>query len=248
MYRELTALLAQSQAIVFLGGAGVSTESGIPDFRSRDGLYQAMEAYDRPPEELLSHDFFEENPAVFFDYYRNHLLHPDATPNDAHKALAALERQGKLRAIVTQNIDGLHQAAGSRVVHELHGSVLRNHCVRCGAPCGLDDLMDTGRWRDGVPRCTGCGGMVRPAVVLYGEALDPQVVAAAVAAIRQADLLLVGGTSLVVYPAAGLIHYFAGENLVLINKSATDFDSRARLVIRDSIGTVLAGAVAGLTE
>lgn len=222
-----------SDNIVFFGGAGVSTESGIPDFRSTGGLYHQEWKY--PPETILSHTFYKSNPEEFFRFYRAKMLCPDAKPNAAHRKLAEWEKQGKLLAVVTQNIDGLHQAAGSRTVYELHGSVLRNHCEKCGKFYGLDHILNT----TGVPRC-GCGGIIKPDVVLYEEALDDKVVDGAVNAIAQADLLIVGGTSLNVWPAAGLINYFRGDRLVLINKSAVARDLAAGLVITDPIGEVLA--------
>ena len=221
-----------SENIVFFGGAGVSCESGIPDFRGTDGLYH--QTYRFPPEEILSHHFFEERPEEFFRFYRDKLLYPDAKPNAAHRALARWEREGRLRAVVTQNIDGLHQAAGSKNVFELHGSVHRNHCVRCGAFYSLADLLRT----DVVPRCA-CGGVIKPDVVLYEEPLDDATVDAAVQAIRAADLLIVGGTSLNVYPAAGLLRFFSGGALVVINKTPTPADRSADLIIQDAIGKVM---------
>ena len=230
--RKLKEWTDEAQRIVFFGGAGVSTESGIPDFRSTGGLYHQEWKY--PPETILSHTFYKSNPEEFFRFYRAKMLCPDAKPNAAHQKLAEWERQGKLLAVVTQNIDGLHQAAGSRTVYELHGSVLRNHCEKCGKFYGLDHILNT----TGVPRC-GCGGIIKPDVVLYEEALDDKVVDGAVNAIAQADLLMVGGTSLNVWPAAGLINYFRGDRLVLINKSAVARDLAAGLVITDPIGEVL---------
>ena len=235
---RLRKLVEASEAIVFFGGAGVSCESGIPDFRSTDGLYH--QEYRWPPEEILSHDFFERRPEEFFRFYRDKMLYPQAEPNAAHLALARLEQAGKLKAVVTQNIDGLHQAAGSKNVLELHGSVHRNHCTRCGAFYTLDDVLRS----EGVPRC-GCGGVIKPDVVLYEEGLDNRTLQKAVNYIRNADVLIVGGTSLVVYPAAGLIDYYRGSKLVLINKGATSRDSQADLVISDRIGEVL-GAVTGV--
>lgn len=231
--KRLKELVDSSDNIVFFGGAGVSTESGIPDFRSTGGLYHQEWKY--PPETILSHTFYKSNPEEFFRFYRAKMLCPDAKPNAAHRKLAEWEKQGKLLAVVTQNIDGLHQAAGSRTVYELHGSVLRNHCEKCGKFYGLDHILNT----TGVPRC-GCGGIIKPDVVLYEEALDDKVVDGAVNAIAQADLLIVGGTSLNVWPAAGLINYFQGDRLVLINKSAVARDLAAGLVITDPIGEVLA--------
>lgn len=228
--------IEESNYIVFFGGAGVSTESNIPDFRSTDGLYH--QEYDYPPETILSHSFYMRKPEEFYRFYRNKMLFPDAKPNRAHLALTKLEQEGKLKAVITQNIDGLHQAAGSREVLELHGSVLRNHCTRCGKFYGLDDILKM----KGVPKCE-CGGIIKPDVVLYEEGLDNEVIERAITHIRNADMLIIGGTSLVVYPAAGLIDYYHGNKLVLINKSATSRDSQADLIIGDSIGKVLGDAV-----
>lgn len=228
--------LEESAYIVFFGGAGVSTESHIPDFRSTDGLYNQEYAY--PPETILSHSFYVKKPEEFYRFYRNKMLFPDAKPNRAHKALAKLEEEGKLRAVITQNIDGLHQAAGSKEVLELHGSVLRNTCTRCGRFYGVDKILSF----EGIPRCE-CGGMIKPDVVLYEEALDGSVLERAISHIRKADMLIVGGTSLAVYPAAGLVDYYTGHKLVLINKSATSLDGQADLVISDSIGEVLGDTV-----
>lgn len=219
--------------IVFFGGAGVSTESGIPDFRSVDGLYHQHYAY--PPETILSHSFFVSEPEVFFDFYRDKMLALDAKPNAAHRKLAELEEAGKLTAVVTQNIDGLHQAAGSKTVYELHGSVHRNTCQRCGKKFDAQYMAKT----DGVPCCDSCGGRIKPDVVLYEEGLDQETVDGAIRAIRGADMMIVGGTSLVVYPAAGLLRYFRGDRLVLINKGATGMDSDADLLISEPIGEVL---------
>ena len=230
--KTLSAWVRDARRIVFFGGAGVSTESGIPDFRSTDGLYHQQWRY--PPETILSHTFYESNPEEFFRFYRAKLLAPDAKPNAAHRKLAQWEREGKLTAIVTQNIDGLHQAAGSHAVYELHGSVHRNYCQRCGKFHDFSFLLHS----EGVPRCQ-CGGVVKPDVVLYEEGLDAQVLNGAVNAIAQADLLIIGGTSLNVYPAAGLIRYYRGDRLVLINKSAVAMDLSASLVITDPIGEVL---------
>ena len=231
---KLKSWIAESDNIVFFGGAGVSTESGIPDFRSVDGLYNQKWRY--PPETILSHSFFERDPEEYYRFHHEKLVVDGAKPNRAHLRLAELEREGKLRAVVTQNIDGLHQAAGSKNVLELHGSVHRNHCTRCGAFYTLDDVLRS----EGVPRC-GCGGVIKPDVVLYGEALDETTLNAAVRAIRRADLLLVGGTSLNVYPAAGLLRYFTGAALAVVNKTPTPADARADLVIQASIGRVLGG-------
>lgn len=221
-----------SNNIVFFGGAGVSTESGIPDFRSVDGLYHQQFSY--PPETMLSHSFYERHPEEFFDFYRRKLLVKGAQPNPAHRKLAELERAGKLRAVVTQNIDGLHQLAGSREVLELHGSTLRNFCEKCGRPYGADFIAESG----GVPRCA-CGGTVKPDVVLYEEGLDEGIMRKAVDYIRKAEILIIGGTSLVVYPAAGLVNYYQGNKLVLINKSPTSMDMQADLVVTGAIGQVL---------
>ena len=234
MEQDLKKIINASRRIVFLGGAGVSTESGIPDFRSEDGIYKAKKAYGVPPEVLLSHDFFLRYPETFYDYYRKNLLYPDAKPNRAHLALARLEQEGRLSAVITQNIDNLHQAAGSRHVLELHGSVYRNACMRCQRKYTLADILAT----DGVPRCA-CGGIIKPDVVLYGEGLDQRVLSDAVAELRRADTLIVGGTSLVVYPAAGLIDYFGGENLVVINLSDTHRDRDATLCIHERLGDAL---------
>ncbi|MEY8395371.1 NAD-dependent protein deacylase [Lachnospiraceae bacterium 45-P1] len=228
--------LEESDNIVFFGGAGVSTESKIPDFRSTDGLYNQEYAY--PPETILSHTFYMKNTEEFYRFYRNKMLFPEAEPNRAHKALAKLEEMGKLKAVVTQNIDGLHQKAGSREVLELHGSVLRNYCMRCGKFYGLDAVLNT----EGIPKCQ-CQGIIKPDVVLYEEGLDQQTIQKAVAYIAGADVLIIGGTSLTVYPAAGLIDYYRGKKLVLINKSVTPMDSRADLVISGPIGEVLGDAV-----
>ena len=228
--------LDESQDIVFFGGAGVSTESNIPDFRSTDGLYHQQ--YDYPPETILSHSFYLRKPEEFYRFYRDKMLFPDAKPNRAHRALAKLEQEGKLKAVITQNIDGLHQAAGSREVLELHGSVLRNYCTRCGRSYSLADILAT----EGVPHCA-CGGMIKPDVVLYEEGLDMRLLERAIAHIRRADMLIVGGTSLVVYPAAGLIDYYRGNRLVLINKSPTARDGQADLVISGKLGEGLGDAV-----
>ena len=229
---QLQAWIDGSDSIVFFGGAGVSTESGIPDFRSVDGLYHQQFAY--PPEVMLSHSFYARHPEEFFDFYRKKLLVKGAEPNAAHRKLAQLEEAGKLRAVITQNIDGLHQLAGSREVLELHGSTLRNHCDRCGRFYDTSAVAEAA----GVPRCS-CGGVIKPDVVLYEEALDSDVMLRAVDYIRKADLLIIGGTSLVVYPAAGLIDYYSGDKLVLINKGATAMDARADLTLSGPIGEIL---------
>ncbi len=238
MDEKLKKVIDDSGSVVFFGGAGVSTESGIPDFRSESGLYHAEQVYGYPPETMLSADFFERNTELFFRYYKENLIYEDAEPNGAHRALARMEREGKLMGVVTQNIDGLHQKAGSRRVYELHGSVLRNYCKKCGQFYDLGYIMDREHCERGIPYCK-CGGMIKPDVVLYGEMLEERVIEGAVSAISKADTLIIGGTSLAVYPAAGLINYFRGRTMVLINKTRTPYDSRADLVIYDSIGKVM---------
>ena len=232
---ELQRLIDTHENIVFFGGAGVSTESGIPDFRSVDGLYH--QKYDVPPETILSHSYFLRYPEKFYAFYRDKMLYPQAEPNAAHLALARLEQAGKLKAVVTQNIDGLHQKAGSKRVYELHGSVLRNYCMKCGKFYPGEFVRDA----KGIPRCT-CGGRIKPDVVLYEESLDQTVIEGAVRAIADAEVLIVGGTSLTVYPAAGLIRYYRGNKLVLINRDETPYDTYANLIFRDPIGKVL-GAI-----
>ena len=232
---QLQQWIKESRNIVFFGGAGVSTESGIPDFRSVDGLYN--QRYRQPPETILSHTYFEGHTGDFYRFYRDKMICLDAKPNAAHLKLAELERAGKLRAVVTQNIDGLHQLAGSQAVYELHGSVHRNYCTRCRTFCGVDSIQEG----EDLPLCPVCGGLVKPDVVLYEEGLDQDTVEGAVRAIAQAEVLIVGGTSLVVYPAAGLINYYGGNRLVLINRDPTPCDAQADLVIHDSIGRVLGG-------
>lgn len=222
----------ESDNIVFFGGAGVSTESGIPDFRSVDGLYNQQ--YDYPPETILSHSFYRRKPEEFYRFYRNKMLCLDAEPNVTHTKLAELERVGKLKGIVTQNIDGLHQKAGSKNVMELHGSTLRNYCEKCGEFMSAEDILKS----EGVPKCPKCGGSVKPDVVLYEEGLNQKTLQDAVWYISHADMLIVGGTSLAVYPAAGLIDYYPGHKLVLINKSATPMDGRADLLIQEGLGKV----------
>ena len=237
MVPELEKMLQSYKNIVFFGGAGVSTESGIPDFRSVDGLYHQKFKY--PPETMLSHSFYESHTAEFFDFYRQKLIVHGARPNAAHLRLAKLEQQGKVRAVVTQNIDGLHQAAGSRNVFELHGSTLRNFCTRCGKFYPVSFIEEAGKSGDGIPRCTDCGAIVKPDVVLYEEGLDEATLDGAIQAIHAADLLIVGGTSLAVYPAAGLLRYFRGSDLVVINKQPTPADSMASLVLNLPIGEAL---------
>ena len=234
--KKLKEIIDGSDNIVFFGGAGVSTESGVPDFRSVDGLYNQEYAY--PPETILSHSFYRRNPEEFYRFYRNKMLFPNAEPNMAHKALAKLEEMGKLKAVITQNIDGLHQAAGSKNVYELHGSVHRNHCQDCGKFYGFDQVYEM----EGIPRCQ-FGGIIKPDVVLYEEGLDQKTIQLSVEAIAKADVLIIGGTSLAVYPAAGLVDYYRGNKLVLINKSKTQKDQRADLVINQPIGEVLGQVV-----
>ena len=232
-YEQLNEWIETSSRTVFFGGAGVSTESGIPDFRSENGIFKALEKYGRSPEVLLSRSFFDMRTDLFYQYYRENLLVTDAEPNPAHYALAKLETRGKISAVITQNIDGLHQKAGSRNVLELHGSIWRNHCTRCGKSFGIDAVRDS----PGVPKCD-CGGVIRPDVVLYEEPLPWDVFEKAEDEVRKASLLIIGGTSLAVYPAAGLLEYFRGQHLVLINKTPTAYDSMADLVIREPIGEV----------
>lgn len=239
---KLTSILKESTNIVFFGGAGVSTESKIPDFRSSNGLFNEKLNITFTPEQLVSHSFYIKYPEEFFKFYKSKLIYPDAKPNNGHNALAKLEQMGKLKAIITQNIDGLHQMAGSKNVFELHGSVHRNHCVKCHAFYDAKFILES----EGVPFCNKCGGPVKPDVVLYEESLDNNVIRGAIDAISKADTLIIGGTSLVVYPAAGLIDYFKGKNLILINKSSTSADSKATLVINDFIGKVLSEAVSSL--
>lgn len=239
---QLTHILRHTKRGVFFGGAGVSTASGIPDFRSSNGLFSQRLSRQFTPEQLVSHTFFQQYPEDFYAFYKDKLLYPDVAPNACHRALATLERMSILRAVVTQNIDGLHQAAGSRCVYELHGSVLRNYCTGCHRFYTMQDILDA----PGIPRCKDCGSIIKPDVVLYEEGLDDEVVSGAIRAIAEADTLIVGGTSLVVYPAAGLLRYFQGDHLVLINKSSTQADARADLLIHDDIATVLDRAVQNL--
>ena len=233
--QKLKQMIENSKSTVFLGGAGVSTESGIPDFRSAAGLYSKDNDLGYAPEYLLSHSFFANETEKFFDYYRNNLIYKDAKPNKAHIALAELEKRGKLDAVVTQNIDGLHELAGSKNVIEIHGSVFRNYCVSCGKKYDVKKVIDA----KGIPTCDACGGVVRPDVVLYEEGLNMSLLDNAINYIQNAKTLIVGGTSLNVYPVAGLLEYFRGKNLVIINKTITSYDNRADLVFRDSIGDVL---------
>ena len=230
--KTLQNIIDESNSIVFFGGAGVSTESGIPDFRSPDGLYN--QKYDVPPEELLSHGYFFSHTEKFYEFYREKMICLDAKPNKAHIKLAELEKAGKLKAVITQNIDGLHTAAGSKKVYELHGSVHRNYCLDCGKSYSAEDILAS----KGVPHCS-CGGIIKPDVVLYGENLDDATVNGALSAIENCDTLIIGGTSLTVYPAAGFVRYFKGKNLVLINMSSTPFDREADMVIHDKVGEVL---------
>jgi NAD-dependent deacetylase len=232
-------IINESNNIVFFGGAGISTESGIPDFRSCNGLFNEKLNTTFTPEQLVSHSFYIRYPEEFFEFYKSKLIYPEAKPNSGHLALAKLEEMGKLKAIITQNIDGLHQMAGSKNVFELHGSVHRNYCVKCHTFYDVSFILKD----KGVPTCNKCGGAVKPDVVLYEEGLDDNVIRGAVDAISKADTLIIGGTSLVVYPAAGLIDYFRGKNLVLINKSSTSADSKADLVINDSFGKVMSKVV-----
>jgi NAD-dependent deacetylase len=227
----LQEIIDSSNHIVFFGGAGVSTESGIPDFRSQDGLYN--QKYDYPPEVILSHEFFMQETEEFYRFYRDKMLYLDAKPNAAHYALAELEKKKKLKAVITQNIDGLHRMAGSNTVFELHGSVYHNYCMKCGKHYGVEAIVNS----TGVPKCE-CGGTIKPDVVLYGEPLDDYVTEMAIAYAQSADTLIIGGTSLTVYPAASFVYHYMGDKLVLINKSQTQLDSKANLVINDSIGKV----------
>ena len=238
---KLSRILSQSASAVFFGGAGMSTESGIPDFRSASGIYNQKLHKTFSPEEMASHNFFLRHPEDFFAFYRDSFIHLEAKPNAGHIALAELERRGHLSAVITQNIDGLHQIAGSKVVYELHGSILRNFCVKCGAKYDVEYILEN----IPVPHCE-CGGIIKPDVVLYGENLDNDIISASIRAISTADTLIIGGTSLIVYPAAGLIDYFRGRHLILINKSETRADSDAELVIRENIGETLSKAVAML--
>lgn len=232
---ELHSMILTSDNIVFFGGAGVSTESDIPDFRSAEGIYNTEQNYHYPPEVIFSHSFFMNHPQEFFDFYRNKMVYPNASPNNAHKALAKLEQMGKLKAVITQNIDGLHQAAGSQKVLELHGSIHRNYCMKCHAFYDLNFIIESAD----VPKCTLCGSIVKPDVVLYEEGLDMNILNIALDRICAADILIVGGTSLTVYPAAGLVNYYRGDKLILINKDSTPQDRKARLSFSENIGEIL---------
>lgn len=236
MSNELNSIIQNANNIVFFGGAGVSTESGIPDFRSADGLFAGK--YEYPPETMLSRSFFNSHTSDFFRFYREKMIYPDVKPNQAHLTLATLEKCGKLKAVITQNVDGLHSAAGSKVVLELHGSIHRNYCMKCRTSYPLEKILQT----EYIPFCE-CGGTIKPDVVLYGEGLDDTLLARATQFIHEADVLIVGGTSLNVYPAAGLIDYFCGDKLILINKSETEYDRYAHLIIRDNIGETLGALV-----
>ncbi|WP_405109301.1 NAD-dependent protein deacylase [Paenibacillus sp. FSL K6-1217] len=238
----LASWIKESNNIVFFGGAGTSTESGIPDFRSAAGLYQTQHNSPYPPEVMLSRSFFMSSPDIFFDFYRSKMIHPGAEPNGAHRLLAGLEESGRLKAVITQNIDGLHQIAGSRRVLELHGSIHRNHCMGCQRYYGLEEWLEQ---EGAVPLCEDCGGIIKPDVVLYEEALDHEVLVEAVDAIAAADLLIIGGTSLTVQPAASLVTYFGGRHTVLLNGEPTPYDHKADLIITERIGEVL-GRVQGL--
>lgn len=237
--KQLAELIDRSKKIVFLGGAGVSTESGIPDFRSGDGIYNQESGLSYRPVDIISHSFFMEHPEEFYDFYKRKLLYPDAKPNKAHKALVRLEHQGKLMAIITQNIDRLHQDAGSKCTIELHGSVFRNHCMDCGKKFKIDYIINS----DGVPHCDRCGGIVRPDITLYEENLEHDKVDAAIKALKKCDLLIIGGTSLTVYPAATFSQFIKHDRMVIINKSSTYLDLSAMLTIHDSIGAVLDEAI-----
>ncbi|MGI6152125.1 MAG: NAD-dependent protein deacylase [Christensenellales bacterium] len=238
-YHALLEAMRKHSPIVFLGGAGVSTESGIPDFRSESGVYNTIREYGHPPETILSAPFFYTETETFYDYYKKYLIYENARPNRAHRALARLEKAGKLTGVVTQNIDNLHQAAGSVQVFELHGSVYRNFCTKCKKAFPLRYIIDS----EGVPKCNACNGVIKPDVVLYGEGLDDVVLRGAIGRISGAEMLIIGGTSLAVYPAAGLVHYFSGKTLAIINKSPTPADRDADIVIHESIGNILGGAV-----
>lgn len=235
----LSKLISKSKNLVFLGGAGVSTESGIPDFRGEQGINRILTTYGESAETVLSRSFFNTRHQKFYEFYRREMLHVNAQPNEAHLALAKLESMGKLRAVITQNIDGLHQRAGSKKVLELHGSVHRNYCISCGRFYSLEAVMAL----TSIPKCQGCGSLIKPDVVLYEEGLDEAILSQSIQAVKDADLLIVGGTSLSVYPAAGLIQYYEGEHLVLINRGGTSYDAQATLLIREDIGKVLSRVI-----
>lgn len=237
---KLADLILESDNIVFFGGAGVSTESGMKDYRSEDGLYNTVKQYKVSPETILSRSFFNKYPETFYDFYYNYFLKETALPNRAHFALAEMEEKGKLKGIITQNIDGLHQKAGSKNVIELHGTTSKHYCVNCGAFMGFEKVKD---FKGKVPKCEKCGGIIKPKVVLYEEALDEKVINDAVKTISNANLLIIGGTSLAVYPAANFLNYFNGDNVVLINKEETPYDRKASLIFRESIGEVLEKAL-----
>lgn len=247
MYEDLKKIIDESERIVFFGGAGVSTESGVPDFRSENGLWNAKTRFNCMPEEIICHSFFMERTDDFYEYYMQNLIFPDVRPNATHYALAKLEKEGKLLAIVTQNIDGLHQAAGSKEVYEIHGTIARGHCMKCGREVDFAYMLDKKNWAEGTytPHCS-CGGIIKPDVVLYEEPLDNDLTMKSLNAISKADTLIIGGTSLVVYPAAGFIEFFNGKNLILINKQETSFDSKATMVIHDSLGRVFSSVVDGI--
>lgn len=231
--KKLKEIVANSDNIVFFGGAGVSTESGIPDFRSENGIFKSIKNYGDPPETILSNSYFKANTRGFYKYYKENMIHKDVEPNDAHLAIAKLEEIGKIKAVITQNIDGLHQKAGSKNVLELHGSIIKNYCMNCESSYDIDHIIKS----EEIPICS-CGGVIKPDVVLYGEPLDNNTMSLATDYIGNAETLIIGGTSLVVYPAAGLIQYFKGDNLILINKSETEYDSVANLIINEAIGKV----------
>ena len=246
---ELKRIVEESNNIVFFGGAGVSTESGVPDFRSENGLWNAKTRFNASPEEIVSHSFFVSRTDDFYEYYMENLVFPNVKPNATHYALAKLEEEGKLKAIVTQNIDGLHQAAGSKEVYEIHGAVSRVYCQSCGKQFSMEYMLDRKHWKKNActPLCGDCGGVLKPDVVLYEEPLDDLLMRKSIKAISEADTLIIGGTSLAVYPAAGFIDFFRGSHLVLINKQKTNLDSRADLVIHDSLGKVFSSIVPGIT-
>ncbi|MDW8802402.1 NAD-dependent protein deacylase [Clostridium sp. A1-XYC3] len=240
IYSNLNSILKESDNIVFFGGAGVSTESSIPDFRSEAGLYKTKNNLSYPPEVMLSRSFFNSHTEDFFSFYRTKMIYKEAKPNSAHFVLSHLEKLGKLKAIITQNIDGLHQCSGSKNVLELHGSIHRNHCMKCGKSYSLDYIINS---ESIVPRCDICGGIVKPDVILYEESLDMDVLESSIRFIKSAEILIVGGTSLVVYPAAGLVDYFKGKKLILINKSSTSYDNKADIIINDSIGKIFSEVI-----